>query len=135
MVPGGRERSQREEDLQRQVEDDSAQGPVVRAKKAPSAPSMDEWDGRLAAGTCRISRLVSVLCGWQRKERGSSAGAGVARDHGHPELHLDYCLHVFERPKTERHRSWLESFRRIVGWSLIPCRARVRNIGGPLVSS
>ena len=50
MVPGGRERTQREEELQRQVGDDSAQGPVVRAKKAPSAPSMDECDSHSAAG-------------------------------------------------------------------------------------
>ena len=49
MVPGGRGGTQREDELQRQVEDDSAQGPVVRAKKAPSEPSMDDWDGHLAA--------------------------------------------------------------------------------------
>ena len=30
-----------------------------------------------------------------------------------------------ERPRIERHRCWLESFRRIVVWPLIPCRARV----------
>ena len=50
----------REVELQRQVESDAAQRPVV--KKAPSAPSLDGWDAHLAAG----------------------------RDHGRPELHLDY---------------------------------------------
>ena len=47
---GGQERTKREEELQRQVEGDSAQGPVVKAKKGPSAPSLDEWDGHVAAG-------------------------------------------------------------------------------------
>ena len=50
VVPGGRERTEREEQLQRHIEGDAAQGPVVKAKKAPSAPSLDEWDGHLAAG-------------------------------------------------------------------------------------
>ena len=50
MVPGVRERTEREEQLQRQIEGDAAQRPVVKAKKAPSAPSLDEWDGHLAAG-------------------------------------------------------------------------------------
>ena len=49
-VPGGRERTEREEQLQRQSEDVAAQGPVVKAKKAPSAPSLVEWDGHLGAG-------------------------------------------------------------------------------------
>ena len=57
-----------EEKLQRQVEDDSAQGPVVTAKKAPSVPSMDEWDGHLEVGHADYRGLS----GWQRKERGSS---------------------------------------------------------------
>ena len=33
-----------------QVEGDAAQGPVVKAKMAPSPASLDEWDGHLAAG-------------------------------------------------------------------------------------
>ena len=65
MVPGGRQRTWREDKSQRQVEDDSAQGPVVRATRAPSEPSMDEWDGVLAAGHVDISRLVPVVRGWQ----------------------------------------------------------------------
>ena len=54
MVPGGRERTEREEQLQRQVEGDAAQGPVVEAKKGPSAPSLDEWDGH-----------VTLIDGWK----------------------------------------------------------------------
>ena len=38
VIPGRRERTEREEQLQRQIEGDAAQGPIVRAKKAPSAP-------------------------------------------------------------------------------------------------
>ena len=40
VVPGGRESTGREEQLQRQIEDDAAQGPVVKAKKAPSATQL-----------------------------------------------------------------------------------------------
>ena len=46
MVPGGRERIEREEHIECQIEGDAAQGPVVKAKKAPSASSLDEWDGQ-----------------------------------------------------------------------------------------
>ena len=56
MVPGGRERTAREDGLQRQIEGVAAQGPVVKAKKAPSAPSLDEWDGHLAAGHAKYRR-------------------------------------------------------------------------------
>ena len=116
MVPGGRERTRREDELQRQVEDDSAQGPVVRAKRPSSAPSMDEWDGHLAAGHaeyrgwcpfCVIGKGKSEI--YRRME--------VSRNHGHPELRLNYAYMVrwFKRSKIERHQSWLESSRRIVG--------------------
>ena len=50
MVPGGRGRTQRKDELRHQMDVDLTQGPVVRAKKAPSAPIMDECDGHLAAG-------------------------------------------------------------------------------------
>ena len=36
--------------MQRQSESDKDQGPVVKAKRAPSGSSLDEWDGYLAAG-------------------------------------------------------------------------------------
>ena len=65
VVPGGRESTEREEQLQRKIEGDAAQGPVVKAKKAPSVPSLVEWDGHLA---CPVSRMVSILRCWQRKE-------------------------------------------------------------------
>ena len=50
MVQGGRGSTQRKDELRHQVDDDTAQGLVVRAKRAPSAPSMDERDDHLAAG-------------------------------------------------------------------------------------
>ena len=40
VVPGGRERTKPEEELHCQVEGHAAQGPVVRAKKAPLAPQL-----------------------------------------------------------------------------------------------
>ena len=125
MVPGGRERTQREDELQRQVEDDSAQGPVVRAKRPSSAPSMDEWDGHLAAGHAEY-RGWCPFCVAGKGKSETHRRMEASRDHGHPELRLDYAYMVrwFERPKLERHQSWLESSRRIVGCSLIPCRAR-----------
>ena len=52
VVPGGRERTEREEHRQCRIEGDAAQGPVVKAKKAPSAPSLDEWDGHFGSRTC-----------------------------------------------------------------------------------
>ena len=77
MVPGGRERTQREDELQRQVEDDSAQGPVVSAKSPSSAPSMDEWDGHLAAGHAEYrgwcpfcvaaKERARLIDGWKRQ--------------------------------------------------------------------
>ena len=62
----------------------------MKAKKAPSLPSLDEWDGHLAArhaeylGWC----LFCVAC------KGKSEvhrRIGASRGHGHPELHLDYA--------------------------------------------
>ena len=46
---GVRERTAREAQLQRQIESDVAQGLVVKAKKAPSGSSLDQWDGDLEA--------------------------------------------------------------------------------------
>ena len=136
IVPGGRERTQREDELQRQVEDDSAQGPVVRAERPSSAPSMDEWDGHLAAGHAEY-RGWCPFCVAGKGKSETHRRMEASRDHGHPELRLDYAYMVrwFERSKIERHQSWLESSRRIVGCSLIPCRARAHNIDGLLASS
>ena len=41
LVPGGREWTQQEEDLQRQVEGDAAQGPVVKHIWQPDTPSIE----------------------------------------------------------------------------------------------
>ena len=119
MVPGGRERTQREDELQRQLEDDSAQGPVVRAKVPSSAPSMDEWDGHLAAGHAEY-RGWCPFCVADKGKSETHRRMEASRDHGHPELRLNYAYMVrwFERPKLERHQSWLESSRRILGCSL-----------------
>ena len=89
-VPGGRERTQREDELQRQVEDDSAQGPVVRAKKAPSALRMDEWDGQLAAGDAEY-RGWCPFCVAGKGKSEPHRRIEASRDRGHPELHLDCC--------------------------------------------
>ena len=55
MVQEGRGRTQRKHELRRQMDDDTA-----RAKRAPSASTLDELDDHLAAGTCRVSRSVSA---------------------------------------------------------------------------
>ena len=46
------------------MESDSVKGPVVKAKKAPSAPSLDEWDGHVAAGDAEYRGSA-----WLAKER------------------------------------------------------------------
>ena len=60
VVAGGRDRTAREEQLQRKVENDTAHGPVVKAKRAPSAP-FGSW-------TCRVLRVVSILHCLQREK-------------------------------------------------------------------
>ena len=50
MVQEGRGRTQRKHELRRQMDDDTAQFLVVRAKRAPSASTLDELDDHLAAG-------------------------------------------------------------------------------------
>ena len=89
-VPGGRERTQREDELQRQVEDDSAQCPVVRAKKAPSALSMDVWDGHLAAFQAEYRGWCPFCVAGNGKSE-AHRRIEASRDRGHPELHLDCC--------------------------------------------
>ena len=67
MIPGGRERTEREEQLQRQIEGDATQGPIVRAKKAPSAHSLDDGMGIWQPDMPSI-RMVSILRCWQKKK-------------------------------------------------------------------
>ena len=50
MVPRERERTQRKDVLRLLVDEDTPEGLVVRAERAPLTPSMDEWDDPLAAG-------------------------------------------------------------------------------------
>ena len=88
-IPGRRERTQREEELQRQVEGDSAQGPVVKAKKSASAPSSEEWDGHLAAGHAEYPRCPFCVAGKGKSEAHRRMEA--SRGHGQPELHLDFA--------------------------------------------
>ena len=89
-VPGGRERTKREEQLQPQIEGDTAQGPVVKAKKAPSAPSLDEVDMVIWQPD-----MPSInICPFSVAGKGKSESyrrMGASRDHGHPELHLVYA--------------------------------------------
>ena len=84
MVPGGRERTDREEQMQRHINNDAAQLPIVRAKNAPSAPSLDEWDGQVAAGHTEHRGWCPFCVAGKRKNEATEA----SRDHGHPELHL-----------------------------------------------
>ena len=88
MIPGGRERTQQEEEFQRQVEDNSAEGPAVRAKKAPSAPSIDEGDGHLAAGH-NENRGWCPFCVAGKGKSEAHRRMEASRDHEHPELHED----------------------------------------------
>ena len=133
MVPGGRAWTQREDELQRQVEDDSAQGLVVRAKKAPSVPSMDEWDGHLAAGRAEY-RVWCPFCVAAEGKSEAHRRMEASRDHGHPELHLDYA-YIGREAEEIASPILAAKFLRVVGWSLIPYRARVHNIAGSLASS
>ena len=70
--PGWQERVQRKDELRSQVDE----GPVVKAYRAPSAPSMDEsegavpnneeWDDHLAAGHAQCRGWCMLLRGWRR---------------------------------------------------------------------
>ena len=91
MVPRGRERTEREEQLQRQIKGNAAQGPVVKAKKAPSDPSLDEWDGHLAAGHAGY-RGWCPFCVAGKGKSEAHRRIEALRDHRHPELHLDYAF-------------------------------------------
>ena len=61
MVPGERERTQRNDELRLEVGDKTAEGLVVRANGAPLTPSMDEWDDHPAAGHVKY-RGWCLLC-------------------------------------------------------------------------
>ena len=90
VVAGAQERTAREEQLQRQIESDTAQGPVVKAKRAPSASSLEVWDGHLESGHAEYRGW----CPFPNACKGKSEAhrrMEAPRDHAHPELHLDYA--------------------------------------------
>ena len=86
-----RERTEREEKLQRQVGGDAPEGPVVKAKKVSSALSLDEWDGHLAAGRAEY-RGWCPFCVADKRKGEAHRRIEASRDHGHPELHLKFRL-------------------------------------------
>ena len=113
VVAGGRERIERGEELQRQVEGDSAQGPVVKAEKAPSAPSLDEWYGHLAAGHAKC-RGWCPFCVAGKGKSEAHRRMKASRDNWHPELHLDYA-HVTRQAEDRAPPSWWTNYRKMVG--------------------
>ena len=113
MVPVGREKTEREEQLQRQIEGDAAQGPVVKAKEAPSAPSLDEWDGHLAAGHAE-NRGWCPFCVVGKGKSEAHRRIEASRDRGHPELHLDYAF-MGRKTKDRASPILVASSQKIVG--------------------
>ena len=113
MVPGGRERTDREEQMQRLIESEAAQGPVVRAKKAPSTPSLDGWDGIWQLGTPSFEdgvhfallgkEKVKLINGWRH----------------HATMGIQNFIWIMpawaQKRRTERHQTWWADSRRIVG--------------------
>ena len=79
----------------------AAQGRVAKAKKVPSVPSLDEWDGHLAAGHAEY-RGWCPFCVADKGKSEAHRRIEASRDHGHPELHLD---HAFMGRETEDRAS------------------------------
>ena len=94
-VSGRREKTQREE-LQCQVEDDTAEGLVVKTMKVLLVTSLGQCDGRLTAGLCTFHVI----------DRGKSeAMIASSRDHEHLEVLLDSaCVMAKDR------ESWMCRF-------------------------
>ena len=90
IVPGRRERIEREEQLQRHIEGDAAQGPVVKAKKVPSTPSMDESDGHFTAGHAEYRGWCQFCVAGKGKSE-AHRRIEASRDHGEPKLRRDYA--------------------------------------------
>ena len=107
----------------------------MKAKKAPSGPSLDEWDGQLAAGHAEY-RGWCPFCVAGKGKSEAHRRIEASRDHGHLELHLD---HGFMGRETEDRASPI-----LVGkfskdcWlitHLVPCKgSRHRWIIGKLVN-
>ena len=85
---------------------DSAIWPVVKAKKAPSS-RVGIWPGVLGKGKSEAHQRMSS-----------------SRDHGHPELHLEYA-HVGREADDRTWPILMAISRRIDGRSPTLCRATV----------
>ena len=112
VVPG-RERTEGDEQLQRQIEGDAAQGPVVKAKKAPSAASLDEWDGHLAAGQPSIED--GVFSALLAKERVKPIDGLKHHKAMGIRNFIWITLSRAEKLTTERRQFWWASSQKIVG--------------------
>ena len=76
MVPKERERTQRKDELRLQVGENTAEGLVVRARRAPLTPSMDEWDDHVAGGQAEY-RGWCMLCVAGKGDRASMILVGT----------------------------------------------------------
>ena len=110
VVPEGREKTEREEQLQRQIEGDAAQGPVVKAKEAPSAPSLDEWDGHLAAGHAEYRGWCPFCV--VGKERVKFIDGLKHHETMDIRNFIWITLSWAEKPRTERHQFWWQVLKR-----------------------
>ena len=72
------------------IEDDSAQGPPARVKKAPAAPSLAEWEEHIAAGHTQY-RGWCPFCVAGKGKSEAHRKMEVDRDQGIPGLHIDYA--------------------------------------------
>ena len=111
------------------------QGPVVKAKKAPSVPSLDEWDGHLAAGHAEYRGWCPCCVAGKGKSE-ARRRIEASRDHGHRELYLYYAFIVRE---TEDRASPIlvgkfSKYRELIT-HLVPCKGtQHRWIIGKLVN-
>ena len=114
VVPGGRERTEREEQMQCQIESDAAQGPVVKAKKG--SVSQQAWmsgtgiwlldmlnieDGVHSALLAK--ERVRLIHGWKHRET-----MGIQN-------FTWITLSWAEKPRTERRQFCWASSQKIVG--------------------
>ena len=102
----------------------------MRAKKSPSAPS---WmNGMIIRQQDMPNIEVGVRSACLAEERARLIDGWRHRATMFIQSFIWTVPTWVERPKIERHRSWLEGYRSVVGWSRMPCRARVLSIAGSL---
>ena len=110
MVPGGRERAEREEQLQRQIEGDAAQGPVVRLRQHPAWMSgMGIWQPDMP------SIEDGVHSASLAKERAKLIDGLKHHDTMGIRNFIWITLSWAEKPRTERRQFWWASSQKIVG--------------------